>query len=85
MKRILTQGQKNLLRELYAHQVIKRKTMGSFRDRYMEGCQQKQWGIEETERLEGVGLVKISLELALAGIMCIGITHSGRKYQERYN
>ena len=85
MQRMLTQGQKNLLKELYYHQVNEGKTMGAFRDRYMEGCQQKQWGIDETERLEEMGLVRIAQELLLAGIMCVGITNSGRKYQERAN
>jgi hypothetical protein len=82
---ILTQEQRNLLRELYHHQVKGGGTEGSFRGRYNEGCQQGQWGVDETERLEELGLVRISKSLALAGVMCVSLTNSGRKYQERCN
>ena len=85
MERILTQEQRNLLTELYAHQVVNRQTEGTFRDRYAQGCQQKQWNIDETVKLEEMGLVRIAQELILAGVMCVGITNSGRKYQTRNN
>jgi hypothetical protein len=83
MTRKLSYRQKNLLAELYVHQVLKKGTDGTFRDRFMEGCQRGYWNIYETERLSELGLVRISQDLMLAGIVCVGITNSGRKYQEK--
>jgi len=80
--RTLTDGQESLLCDLYKETIIKRKTPGMFRDDYKRGCKEKKWSVEDTLNLEKDGLIKLSQELVLAGIMCPILTGAGLRYTE---
>ncbi len=82
--RKLNNRQKDLLYALYEHTVTLRETPGMFRQIYEDGGSQRRWGVDETLKLEKLGLIKLAQDMLPAGIICQSLTKSGRRYVEAF-
>ena len=78
----LPSGEETLMYALYEKLILDGYTSGMFREKFMQGADEKKWSADDAFGLEKRSLIEVSEELILAGIFCLDLTEKGERYME---